>query len=165
MTFKFRKGILIYLCILSLISAFFSVEGVRQSGLNADSGVFVMMLIFLLICSFIACVICMNLVVDNNGIYRFLFGSPVLFLKWSDIKTIKDVVKKGLNGQSVRSFYVIPSFGVSLSFWSGGWIRFTDNMHEFPAFVDAMNKQIRSHNIKIERIRGVDIVICDEISI
>jgi hypothetical protein len=165
MTFKFRKGILIYLCIMSLICAFFSVAGMRQSGFNADSGVFVMMLIFLLICSFVACVICMDLVVDNNGICRIFFGKPVLFLKWSDIKTIKDVVKKSMSGQSVRSFYVIPSFGVSLSFWSGGWIRFPDNMYEFPAFVDAMNKQVRLHNIRIERVRGIDIVICDEISI
>jgi hypothetical protein len=38
MTFKFRKGLLIYMCILLLISMFCSYIGIRQVGLNVIAG-------------------------------------------------------------------------------------------------------------------------------
>jgi hypothetical protein len=88
-----------------------------------------------------------------------------LFLKWSNIKLIKDVAITNIGSLTVRSFYVIPNAGVSLNSWSKRWIRFTSSMYEFSKFVDAINRQVRSHNIKIECIRGTDIVISDEISI
>lgn len=163
MTFKFRKGGLIYVCIMALIFAIFVVAGIKQSGFDAGSAFFVCALFFLLVLAFIAYVIGMDVVVDDNGIYRIFFGWRVLFLKWSNVKIIKDVVKKGLGGRPVRFFYVIPVAGVSLSFWLGGVNRFTDGMHDFSAFVDAMNMQMRSHNIRAERIRGLDIELCDEI--
>jgi len=106
----------------------------------------------------------MDVAVYEDRICRIFFGKEVLYLRWSDIKVIKDVVRKSMSGQPVRSFYVIPCNGVSMILWSGGWIRFTDSMRNFHTFVDVMNKQIQSHGVRVERIRGVDIVMCDEIS-
>ncbi|WP_143525932.1 hypothetical protein [Rhodanobacter sp. C05] len=163
MTFKFRKTGLIYVCVFAIICAFLAIIGIRQSGFNEDNLVFIFGVVFNIVLAFIDRVICMDLVVNDNGISRIFFGRSVLFLKWSDIKVIKDVVRKGLSAEPARSFFIIPRDGVSLSFWSSGWIRFPASMHDFRVFVDVMNTQVRSHDIRIERIRGIDIVMCDGI--
>jgi len=162
-TFRFRKGVFRYVCILALIFAFFAAVGVKQSGFDANNAFFIAAFLFLLVLAFIARVIRLDIMVDDDGVHRKFLERTVLFLKWSDIMVIKDVVKKGLNEESARFFYVIPDVGVALSFWSGGSIRFSDRMHDFSAFVDVMNKQIRSHSVRVERISGVNIEVCDEI--
>jgi hypothetical protein len=146
-----------------LILAFFAIVGIRQSGFNENTGVFLLGMAFFLISGLIAYVSSMDLKVDEHGISKLFFQKQALFLKWSDVKVIKDVEVKSLAGQLTRIFYVIPCASASLSFWSGGWIRFTAYMHDFPTFVNEINKHVRSNNIKIERIRNAEIVICDEI--
>jgi len=47
MTFKFRKGLSIYACIMAFILAFFGMAGIRQSGFNADIGVVILGVIFM----------------------------------------------------------------------------------------------------------------------
>lgn len=163
MIFKFRKGVLMCFCVMALFFAFFAINGLSREGFNAGNCVFVLLLVFWSILASKAYVISMDIVVEDDGICRIFSGRRVFFLKWSDIKVVRDFIGKSLGGPILRSFYIIPRDGVSLSFWSGGWIRFTDSMHDFPAFVDVMNKQARSHNIRIERVRGVDIEVCDEI--
>lgn len=163
MMFKFRKGTFIYVCIMALIFASLTIAEIKQGGLDASGVLFVIALIFLIILAFVAYVISMDIVIDKGGVYRKFFGRKVLFLNWSEVKVIKDVVKKNLSGKSVRSFYMIPVAEVSLSFWSGGWIRFSDSMYDFSSFVHAINEQVRSHNIGIERVRGADIDVCDEV--
>ena len=163
MTFKFRKGYLIVVGAPWLILAFFAVVGIKQTGFNENAVFVLLAMAFLLISGLIAYVSSMDLRVDENGISKLFFQKQALYLKWSDVKVIKDVEVKSLAGQLTRIFYVIPCASASLRFWSGGWIRFTAYMHDFPAFLDEINKHVRSNNIKIERIRNAEIVICDEI--
>lgn len=163
MKFRFRKGIFLFFCIMFLLFTFFTIKGVGRSGLNAGGSVLILLLIFLLILDFKAYIISMDMMIDDNGICRICFGRKVFFLKWSDIKVVRDIEEKNLSGPALRSFYIIPHDRSLLSVWSGGWIRFTDNMYNFPAFVDVMNKKIRSHNIRIELVRGVNTTIRDEI--
>jgi hypothetical protein len=149
----------------ALILAFFAAVGIKQSGFNENTGVVLFGVAFLLIVCLIAYVITMDLKVDDHGISKLFFEKQALFLKWLDVELIKDVEEKSLTGQLIRSFYVIPYASASLSFWSGGRIRFLASMHDFPTFVNEMNRHVRSNNIKIERIRNAEVVICDEISV
>lgn len=168
MTFKFRKGLLIFVCIPVILFAFFAAVGIKQSGFNGfneNVGIVLLGLAFFLILSLTACVITMDLRIDDHGISKLFFGKQALFLKWLDVKVIKDVEEKSMTGQLFRSFYIIPYASASLSFWSGGWIRFPASMHDFPTFVNEMNKHVQSNNIKIERIRNSEVVICNEISV
>jgi hypothetical protein len=143
--------------------AFFAAAGIRQSGFNENTGVVLLGIAFFLILGLIGYVFTLDLRMDERGISKLFFQKQALFLKWSDVKVIKDVEVKSLAGQLTRSFYVIPCASASLSFWSGGRIRFPVSMHDFPGFVNEINKHVRSNNIKIERIRNAEVVMCDEI--
>jgi hypothetical protein len=162
-TFGFRKGAFRYVSILALVFAFFAVVGIKQSGFDANNAFFIAAFFFLLVLAFVARVISLDIMVDSDGIHRRFFERTVLFIRWSDIKIIKDVVKKGFGGESSRFFYVIPDAGAPLRFWSRGAMRFSDRMYDFSVFVDVMNKQVRSHGVRVERISGIDIEVCDEI--
>ena len=163
MRFKFRKGVFIFFCIMALLFLFFIIKAFSRKEFNAGSGLFILLLIFFSILSFKAYVMSLDMTIDDNGICRFFSGRKILCLKWSDIKMVRDIIGKNLSGPALRYFSVIPRDGVFLSFWCGDRIRFSDSMYDFPEFVHVMNKQIRSHSIRIERVRGVDIEVCDEI--
>jgi len=163
MRFKFRKGGFIFFFIMALLFAFFATKGITRSGFKAAGGFLILSVVFWLVLSFKVYVMSLDMVIDDNGISRIFFGRKVLFLKWPDIEMVRDVIGKSLGGPASRYFYVIPRDGVSLSFWSGGRIRFSYSMYDFSEFVHVMNKQVRPHGIRIERIRGVDIEVCDEI--
>lgn len=147
------------------IMAFFAIIGIEQDGFSSSSYFFISLLCFLLISAIAEFSISMDLLIDEGGIHRVFLGRSVLYLRWSDIKMIKDVVKKSLAGRSIRSFYVVPNNKASLRFWPGRWIRFADNMKDFHGFVDVMNKQIKLHNIRIEITRGVNTMLRNEISV
>jgi hypothetical protein len=165
MTFKFRKGVFIFLFAMTLIYAFPVVIGVICNGFNLNSDFNIIILLLLCIGSCVGAVISMDLMIDEEGMRRTFWGRSVLFLKWSDIKVIKDEVTKGMGAKPVRSFYVIPDADVSLSFWSGGHMKFTGSMYDFRAFTGEINRFVKLHDIKIERLRGVDITLCNEISV
>jgi hypothetical protein len=164
MNFKFRKWIFIYLLIMLIIASLISIISIKQNGLNFNTSISLLIFIFLLFVSSISYLLALDILIDNEGISKVFLGRRIFLLRWSDIKLIRDVTKNTSSGLSTRSFYLIPKLGVSLGFWSGGWIRFTDNMYGFAAFVDMFNREIRLHNLRVERIHGVDSVMCNEIS-
>jgi hypothetical protein len=165
MTFTFRKGLVVVTGIPLAVLAFLAVIVMKQTGFDGNAFILFLGIAFFLTMGLIGCILTLDLRVDEQGISKLFLQKKVLFLKWMDVKVIKDVEVKSLAGQLHRSFYVLPRESASLSFWSGGWIRFPDLMRDFPTFVNEINKYVRANNVKIERIRNAKVVICDEISV
>ncbi len=163
MTFKLRKGFLIAVCVFGLFFVLFAAVGIKQSGLNGDSSVALFGVAFFLIVAVVGYILYLDVKINEDGVCRIFFRKQVLFLKWLDVKVIQDVEIKSLGARN-RYIYIIPCASVSLSFWSGGRIRFPTNMYDFPKFADEINKYLRANNIKVERMHDAEVAICDEIS-
>jgi hypothetical protein len=136
----------------------------KQTGFDGNAFILLLGIAFFLTMGLIGCILTLDLRVNEQGISKLFRQKEVLFLKWLDVKVIKDVEVKSLAGYLHRSFYVIPHESASLSFWSGGWIRFPV-MRDFPTFVNEMNRYVTANDIKIERVRNAKVVMCDEISV
>ena len=105
----------------------------------------------------------MNLIVDENGISRFLMGKRMQFLQWSNIKRTRDAVLSSPGGQTQRFFTILPIKKDHFSLFPGGKIIFSFTMGNRTAFVDQINKYVHSNHIEIERVRAGKSLICSEI--
>ena len=164
MTFQFRRGPFVVPIGLLIIFLLFLVLATIQSGLN--EGVAFLALIVVMVSLMIKQVIalCADLVIDDRGISRELFGKQVFYLGWQEIESIRDVVSS-VKGQELRFVSVVTRKNYSKSYMSTtkytkfnvGW------MKDFSSFVDLVNKLARARHIKVERIRGGKSTVCDEI--
>jgi len=164
-TFKFRIfpfTMLFTLCCLAFF-AFLVGDVMRREGFYASIVLAILTLPIMVALNITMFMGGMNLIVDENGISRFLMGKRMQFLQWSNIKIIKDAVLPSPGSQTQRFFTILPIKKDPVGLFPGGKIIFSFTMDDRIAFVDQMNKYVQSNHIEIERVRSGKSVICNEI--
>jgi hypothetical protein len=93
-----------------------------------------------------------DIIIDEQGISRRLFGKVWRTIHWDNIEIIKTfhVVAQGFRPKSVRAFTIYPT-GVLFgwSYLSGG-IGFSENFMNMERLIGLINLYAAKHNIKIE---------------
>jgi hypothetical protein len=148
-----------------LFYAAVTVAVATRGGLGQGVFAGLVLLPVIIIASYGSFMVGMDLVVDDVGISRVFNGRKVQSLKWSDISSLRDSTMATPNGKFRRFFQVRPIRRGWVNLSPGGRITFSNQMDNFGVFVNLMNKYVHDYQIKIERIRDGEKLICNEISI
>ena len=93
-----------------------------------------------------------DIIIDDQGISRRLFGKVWRTIHWDNIKIIKTfhVVAQGFRPKSVRAFTIYPTIApIGWSYLSGS-IGFTESFANVEQLIELINHYVSKHNIKIE---------------
>ena len=93
-----------------------------------------------------------DIIIDENGISRRIFGKVWRTIQWGNIKIVKTfhVIALGFRSKRIRAFVVCPSSVPSGWSYLSSRITFTENFVNVEQLIELINHYISKHNIKIE---------------
>jgi hypothetical protein len=91
-----------------------------------------------------------DVVTDDQGISRRLFGWTWQTVLWTNIRLITAFPVTGGYGYTARAFNIFPSVRPKVRLMPSGKMMFTDKMSDASRLVELLNHYASIHGIKIE---------------
>jgi hypothetical protein len=91
-----------------------------------------------------------DVVIDDRGISRRLFGWTWQTIRWTNIRLITAFPVSGGYGYTARGFNIFPSVAPTVRLMPSGKMWFTDKISDAPRLVELLNHYASSQSIKIE---------------
>jgi hypothetical protein len=91
-----------------------------------------------------------DVVIDEQGISRRLFGWTWQTVRWTNIRLITAFPVSGGYGYTARGFNIFPSVRPTVRLMPSGKMWFTDKISNAPRLVELLNHYASSQSIKIE---------------
>jgi hypothetical protein len=91
-----------------------------------------------------------DVLIDDQGISRRLFGWTWLTIQWANVRLITAFPVSGGYGYSARAFNIFPTVKAAIRLMPSGKMAFTDKVSGAPRLVELLNHYASSHRINIE---------------
>jgi hypothetical protein len=108
------------------------------------SSIFILLITWLLITSR------SDLLIDDRGISRAIFGWVWQTIEWRNTKVIRSFPASRGEVRTSRTFAVHPLTKTGLSLTLKGIMVFNERLDGFPELLDLLNKYVRLNNIRVE---------------
>lgn len=108
------------------------------------SSIFILLITWLLITSR------SDLLIDDRGISRAIFGWTWQTIEWRNTKVVRSFPASRRDGCTSRTFAVHPLTRTGLSLTLKGIMVFNERLDGFPELLDLLNKYISLNSIRVE---------------
>jgi hypothetical protein len=151
-SFRFagRLLVILWMCIALCFIGVLTFIRNRQPGATGGITVLVMSISFVLLVGAVLLFGRSDVVIDEKGISRRLFGWTWKTVHWPNIRLITAFPVTGGYGYTARAFNIFPSVRPTVRLMPSGKMMFTDKMSDAPRMVELLNYYASTNGIKIE---------------
>jgi hypothetical protein len=142
--------VMLWMCVVLCIVGLLGFTWIRQAGVAGGITFLVVSISFVLLIGFLLLAGRSDVLVDDQGISRRLFGWTWQTIQWGNVRLITAFPVFGGSGYTPRAFNIYPSVRPKVRVMPSGKMSFTDKMSDAPRLIKLLNQYASSHGIKIE---------------
>jgi hypothetical protein len=150
-TFKELKWVCIWMCVVYPLILFMGIMLLVKGGLSFVTVTVLSLFIFMGIAGLLSIFGFSDILIDNRGISRYLFGKIWQDIPWEDIRLIKTYPLTDYNTfKKTTAFNIFPSIGSSANSRWFNRIFFVEGAENMSVMLEIMNHYILKYHIEIE---------------
>jgi hypothetical protein len=140
----------IALCVLALWWAFFCVIWIRRGGSASGATFLLISLLFVLLISGLTLTSQSDVVIDDQGISKRLFGVTLRTIRWDNVREVRVFQLKGIYAEKmIRALAIYPAVGPKGNLSSIGKLVIRERFEKMDLMIEMMNHYISKYGIRI----------------